>query len=79
MKYFTAGEARSIVSGTRLELCTGYGDNPNREALEACVSFASEVGSSNWGYVSFGFVLGYATGVRAERARRAGMQAKSGI
>jgi hypothetical protein len=72
MDYFTAAEVQRFLSGTNLRLCTGYDDNPNREAFDACVRFADEAWSSKWGYTAYGFQLGYATGVREERARRAG-------
>ncbi len=79
MNYFTAEEARKIVSGASLRLCTAYDDNPNREAFDECVKFAGEVWSSKRGYASHGFLLGYATGVRAERARRAGEQRRDKV
>ncbi len=72
MNFFTAEEALKIVSGASLRFCTGYDDNPNRDAFEECVRFAGEVWCSKRGYASYGFLLGYATGIRAERARRAG-------
>jgi len=67
MIYFTAGEVHKLLSGANLNLCIGNDDNPNREAFEACLRFASEVWDSKVGYAAFGFLLGYATGLRALR------------
>ena len=69
MIYFTAGEVRKLLNGANLELCTRYDDNPNREAFEACIKFAGEVWDSKVGYAASGFLLGYATGLRAQHKR----------
>jgi hypothetical protein len=69
MIYFTAGEVHKLLSGANFSLCTGYDDNPNREAFEACARFASEFWDSKVGFAACGFALGYATGLRAQRTR----------
>lgn len=69
MIYFSAGEVHKLLSGANFSLCTGYDDNPNREAFEACLKFAGEVWDSKVGYAASGFALGYATGLRAQRIR----------
>lgn len=73
MNYYTAEEARRIMDNTSVHLCTGYSNNPNREAFAECLRIALEPTQDpiHWAAV-IGFHLGRATGIRQERARRRG-------
>lgn len=70
MDYFTATEAINIIRYSQVGLCTGFADNPNREAFAATLEESRGKGE----FVSLmnGFLLGFAIGKRAERARRCG-------
>ena len=70
MDYFTATEAINIIRYTPVNLCTGFDDNPNREAFASVLE--ESCGRGEFVSMMNGFLLGFATGKRAERARRCG-------
>ena len=72
MKYFTEEEARLIMRNNDMGLCTLFENNPNREAMGALadqIRRSKFQGDCYW-MACIGFVLGRATGIREERARR---------
>ena len=72
MKYFTKEEARSVIRKGSISLLTADEDNPNREAVMALreeIEQSHFQDSALW-MACLGFILGRATGIREERARR---------
>lgn len=72
MKYFSAEEAWAIVRGSDLWICAIDDDNPNIEAARVLADFAKNRSREPFYCAAVGFVLGRATGIREERARRGG-------
>lgn len=72
MKYFTAKEANAIIEKSSLALCFLCDDNPNLAAMKELANSAalSEFRGDSYWMACMGFVLGRATGIREERARR---------
>ncbi len=76
MKYFTAEEVRTIIGKSALiRLCYNNPDNPNAEAMQALFEAVLNLDNQPMFAAVRGFVLGYASGVRKERARRKEVQA----
>lgn len=72
MKYFTAKEANAIIAKSSMALCGLYDGNPNLAAMKELANSAARIefrGGFYWA-ACMGFVLGRATGIREERARR---------
>jgi len=70
MNYFTKEETERIISNATLGLCFNSSDNPNVEAMEALYQAVREHAGEPVFASALGFVLGRATGIREERARR---------
>ena len=72
MKYFTREEALSIIRYTPLNLCVPWEENPNLEAMKALDEYIQRSKFPNDRFIitCTAFLLGHATGVREERARR---------
>ena len=73
MQYFTKDEAKRIINCQPIGLCFYNSSNPNVEAMVALAeSIDSKPDASPFFAACTGFILGRATGVREERARRKG-------
>lgn len=72
MKYFSTEEAWTIMRKSSLWICAIDDDNPNIEAARALAEFTSTNSRCPFFCAVVGFVLGRATGIREERARRKG-------
>lgn len=71
MRCFSAEEANRIVRHSSRGRCLSNADDPNHEAFQECVKIADGLNpEGGYWHASLGFLLGYATGIRAERARR---------
>ena len=70
MKYFSAEEAWAIIRESSPWICAIDDDNPNIEAARALAEFTSTNSRCPFFRAVAGFVLGRATGIREERARR---------
>ena len=73
MKYFTGEETERLLMESRTGLICCDESNPNREAILAAERAANVMSGgipNPYVAVGEGFLLGYATGIRAERARR---------
>lgn len=72
MKYFSTEEAWAIIRESGLWICAIDDDNPNIEAARALLDFTKNRSREPFFCAVAGFVLGRATGIREERARRKG-------
>ena len=72
MKYFSAEEAWAIIRESSPWICAIDDDNPNIEAARALLDFTKNRSRCPFFCAVVGFVLGRATGIREERARRMG-------
>ena len=72
MKYFSAEEAWAIIRESSPWICAIDDDNPNIEAARALLDFTKNRSRCPFFCAVVGFVLGRATGIREERARRRG-------
>ena len=72
MKYFSAEEAWAIIRESNPWICAIDDDNPNIEAARALLDFTKNRSRCPFFCAVVGFVLGRATGIREERARRKG-------
>lgn len=70
MKYFSAEEAWAIIRESNPWICAIDDDNPNIEAARVLADFAKNRSREPFYCAVAGFVLGRATGIREERARR---------
>ena len=70
MQYYTAQEAKAAILHQDTFLCTGFPENPNRDAFKMALELSRN--KPTFDAVMHGFLLGFATGKRVERARRAG-------
>lgn len=71
MRYFSAKEASRIVRYSSRRLLMNHEEDPNYAAFQECVKIAYGLNpEGGYWHASLGFLLGYATGIRAERARR---------
>jgi len=71
VQYFTRDEAKRIINNTPMSLCFFSSRNPNLDAMRG---LAEMTGNNPFRDAYFtacmGFILGRATGIREERARR---------
>ena len=72
MKYFSTEEAWAIIRESSPWICAIDDDNPNIEAARALLDFTKNRSRCPFFCAVVGFVLGRATGIREERARRKG-------
>ena len=72
MKYFSTEEAWAIIRESSPWICAIDDDNPNIEAARALLDFTKNRSRCPFFCAVVGFVLGRATGIREERARRRG-------
>lgn len=69
MEYFTAEEARRIITHGNAFLCSCGDGNPNKEAMRELLNITTDYHSPAYA-AAFGFLLGRATGKREERRRQ---------
>ena len=72
MKYFTKDEAKRIISNQPMGICFVTSNNPNAAAMRGLSEIIDTSIHKKDAYfmACTGFVLGRATGIREERARR---------
>lgn len=71
MEYYTAEEAKRIMAHAKIKLCAIEPNNPNLAVARVLANLAKKnSGRDTFWAVWSGFMLGRATGIREERARR---------